>query len=114
MTGAGMEDDENLWLRAGLYPLAETLKEDGVMIDVFAGILLSELFVGEVFVDMDGRLAPVGCSPRHVYTGAIGIVGKYLIQLIGILGFKDGFGACCGIGCTRGSGIDVQTVLTRQ
>ena len=63
---------------------------------------------------MDGRLAPVGCTPRHIDACPEGVVGQHLIQVVAVFWFKDGLGTSRSIGGTRGSLIHLQPLLLRQ
>ena len=57
---------------------------------------------------MNGGLSPVGGAPRHVNTGAEGVVGQQLIQVVTVHRLQDSLGTRCGIGGARGGLIYLQ------
>ena len=74
VTGAGVQDDEHLILLAGEDALLQACEEDGIVISIHVRIDLAQIDIREVFVDMDGRLAPVISTPRHIDARSEGIV----------------------------------------
>ena len=114
MTGAGVQDDQHLVLLARCDPLAQPFQQDGVMVDVLVGIQFAQLFVREIFLDVDRRLSPVGGAPRHVDASPVGIVGQQLIQVVAVLGLQYGLGAGSGVSRARGGLIHLQVFTLRQ
>ena len=100
VTGARVQHYQHLVLFARGDALPQSLHQNAVVADVLARVLLTHLFVRQVFVDMYRRLSPVRGAPRHVHTRSEGIVGQQLVQVVAYNGFQYRLGTCRGVGGT--------------
>ena len=76
--------------------------------------MLAQLFVGEILIDMDRRLTPVGCTPHDIDARPEGIVRQQLIELVSVLGFQNSLGAGSGVSSARSGLIHLQVCAFRQ